>query len=182
MPILTGASAGGINAVFLAQAVYSGRSLEPLTDLWLVNADVSELTDPKAEPLWRYAKFWAQPIANWFLNRPGNAVSESVSPETRDEVREKVSRFVRGRWFDAPFSGDRFSGMLYEALASMAAGPADEPLLPPGHPIDLFVTATDFRGHAEMLRLNPQIGYFINYIAHAQTSHARVKLEQACIC
>ncbi|MHA7818335.1 MAG: patatin-like protein [Erythrobacter sp.] len=152
--ILAGASAGGINAVFLAQAVHSGFSLEPLTDLWLENADVSELTDPEAEPMWRYAKVWAQPIANWFLSRPGNAVSESVSPETRDEVRGKVSRLVRGRWFSPPFSGDRFSGMLYEALASMEAEPPGHPLLPPGHPIDLFVTATDFRGHSEMLRLN----------------------------
>ena len=152
--ILTGASAGGINAVFLAQAVHSGFSLEPLTDLWLENADVSQLTDPDAEPLWKYGKLWAQPIANWFLSRPGNAVSESVSPETRDEVRHKVSRFVRGRWFSPPFSGHRFSGMLYEALMSMAASPPGTPLLPPGHPIDLFVTATDFRGHAEMLRLN----------------------------
>lgn len=152
--ILTGASAGGINAVFLAQAVHSGHSLEPLTDLWLLNADVSELTDPDAQPMWRYAKIWAQPIANWFLNRPGNAVSESVSPETRDEVRDKVSRLVRGRWFSPPFSGDRFSGMLFEALQSMEAEPPGAPLLPPGHPIDLFVTATDFRGHAEMLRLN----------------------------
>ena len=152
--ILTGASAGGINAVFLAQAIHSGQSLEPLTDLWLENADVSELTAPEAQPVWRYAKFWAQPIANWFLNRPGNAVSESVAPETRAEVREKVSQFVRGRWFDAPFSGDRFSSMLFEALASMAASEATPPLLPPGYPIDLLVTATDFRGRSEMLRLN----------------------------
>ncbi|MEM7778920.1 MAG: patatin-like protein [Pseudomonadota bacterium] len=152
--ILTGASAGGINAVFLAQAVHSGQSLEPLTDLWLKNADVSELTDPDAEPMWRYAKFWAQPIANWFLNRPGNAVSKSVAPETREEVREKVSRLVRGRWFEPPFSGERFSAMLYEAFDSMAKGTKGAPLLPPDHPIDLFVTATDFRGHAEMLRLN----------------------------
>ncbi|MFW5633527.1 MAG: patatin-like phospholipase family protein, partial [Erythrobacter sp.] len=41
--ILTGASAGGINAIFLAQALHSGHSLEPLTDLWLENADVAEL-------------------------------------------------------------------------------------------------------------------------------------------
>nr|WP_298927841.1 patatin-like protein [uncultured Erythrobacter sp.] len=152
--ILTGASAGGINAVFLAQAIQSGQSLEPLTDLWLENADVSELTDPEAEPMWRYAKIWAQPIADWFLKRPGNAVSESVSPETRDEVRAKVSRLVRGRWFSPPFSGDRFSAMLYEALGSMAASDLGPSLLPNGHPIDLFVTATDFRGHSEMLRLN----------------------------
>jgi patatin-related protein len=152
--ILTGASAGGINAVFLAQALHSGCSIEPLTDLWLENADVSELTDPDAEPMWRYAKFWAQPIAEWFLSRPGNAVSESVSPETRSEVRGKVSRLVRGRWFNPPFSGERFSAMLYEAFQSMAAEGGGPVLLPPGHPVDLFVTATDFRGHAELLRLN----------------------------
>ena len=33
--VLTGASAGGINAIFLAQAIHAGRSLEPLTRLWL---------------------------------------------------------------------------------------------------------------------------------------------------
>jgi len=152
--ILTGASAGGINAVFLAQAVQSGQSLEPLTDLWLKNADVSELTDPEAEPLWRFAKFWAQPFVEWFLKRPGSAVNESVAPETRQEVREKVSTFVRGRWFSPPFSGETFSAMLFEAFESMAAQEPGRPLLPPGHPIDLFVTATDFHGHAEMLRLN----------------------------
>jgi patatin-related protein len=152
--ILTGASAGGINAVFLAQAIHSGQSLEPLTDLWLENADVSELTDPDAQPMWRYAKFWAQPIADWFLRRPGNAVSESVAPETREEVRTKVSKLVRGRWFDAPFSGSRFSAMLFEALESMRDTPLGPPLLPPRQPIDLLVTTTDFRGHAEMLRLN----------------------------
>jgi len=152
--VLTGASAGGINAVFLAQAVHSGQSLEPLTELWLQNADVSELTDPGARPMWRYAKFWAQPIAEWFLQRPGNAVSETVSPETRGEVRRKVSQLVRGRWFSPPFSGDRFSGMLFEALELMSKGERGEPLLPEAHPLDLSVTATDFRGHVELLRLN----------------------------
>jgi len=152
--ILTGASAGGINAIFLAQAIHSGHSLEPLTDLWLTNADVSELTDPDAEPVWRYAKFWAQPIAEWFLSRPGNAVSATVSPETRAEVRTKVSRLIRGRWFSPPFSGERFSGMLYEAFTKMEAEGDGVPLVPPGYPVDLAVTATDFRGHPEKLRLN----------------------------
>lgn len=152
--ILTGASAGGINAVFLAQALHSGHSLEPLTDLWLSNADVSALTDPDAEPMWRYAKLWAQPIAEWFLSRPGNAVSATVSPETRAEVRAKVSRLVRGRWFSPPFSGARFSSMLFEALSRMAAEGDGVPLLPDGYPIDLAVTVTDFRGHPERLRLH----------------------------
>ena len=152
--ILSGASAGGINAVFLAQAIHSGQSLEPLTDLWLTTADVERLTDPEAEPVWRFAKYWAQPIAWWLLQRPGNAVSESVAPETQAEVRRKVSAFIRGRWFEPPFSGIGFSRLLYDALAAMAEAPCGEPLLPPGHPIDLMVTATDFRGHMELLRLN----------------------------
>ena len=152
--VLTGASAGGINAVFLAQAIHAGHSLEPLTDLWLENADVSELTDPDAEPMWRFAKFWAQPIAEWFLRRPGNAVSATVAPGTRKEVRRKVSRLVRGRWFSPPFSGARFSAMLYEAFGKMAAEGDRIPLLPEGYPVDLAVTVTDFRGHAETLRMN----------------------------
>ena len=152
--IITGASAGGINAVFLAQAIHAGHSLEPLTDLWLTNADVSALTDPDAEPIWRYGKLWAQPIAEWFLSRPGNAVSATVSSETREEVRRKVSRLVRGRWFNPPFSGARFSAMLYEALVKMAEEGDGIPLLPAGYPIDLAVTVTDFRGHPETLRLN----------------------------
>jgi patatin-related protein len=152
--ILTGASAGGVNAVFLAQAIHAGHSLEPLTDLWLTNADVSKLTDPEAAPMWRYAKLWAQPIAEWFLSRPGNAVSATVSPETRAEVRAKVSRLVRGRWFSPPFSGAHFSAMLYEAFMKMEAEGDGIPLLPAGYPIDLAVTVTDFRGHPETLRLN----------------------------
>ena len=152
--ILSGASAGGINAVFLAQAIHSGQSLDPLTELWLSEADVEKLTDPDARPLWRFGKFWFQPFVAWLLRRPGNAVSESVAPETRAEVRRKVSQFVRGRWFEPPFSGAGFSALLERALAAMAASPAGKPLLPPGHPLDLFVTATDFRGHLSLLRLH----------------------------
>ncbi|HSM53547.1 MAG TPA: patatin-like protein [Erythrobacter sp.] len=152
--ILSGASAGGINAVFLSQALYAGHSLEPLTDLWLKNADVEKLLDPDARPVWRFAKFWAQPIAWWLFTRPGNAVSESVAPETRSEVRRKVSRFIRSRWFQPPFSGDNFSKLLFDALEAMHNEPPGPPLLPPYHPLDLFVTSTDFRGHRVMLRLN----------------------------
>lgn len=152
--ILTGASAGGINAVFLAQAIHSGQSLEPLTELWLDNADVDRLTDPDARPWSRMTKFWAMPIAWWVLRRPGNAVSESVAKETREEVRQKVSRLIRSRWFAPPFSGDGFTALLADALQAMQRSPAGKPLLPANHPVDLLVTATDFRGYLEMLRLN----------------------------
>ena len=152
--IVAGASAGGINGVFLAQAIHSGQSLEPLTELWLERADVDVLTDPDARPWWRYAKFWAMPLVWWMLTRPGNVVSASVAPETRAEVRSKLSRLIRSRWFEPPFSGIGFSRLLAEALDTMAAGPTGAPLLPPGHPIDLFVTATDFKGYAQRLQLH----------------------------
>ena len=152
--IIAGASAGGINGVFLAQAIHSGQSLEPLTRLWLERADVDVLLDPDARPWSRFAKFWATPIVWWLLRRPGNAISDSVAPETREEVRTKLSRLIRSRWFEPPFGGPGFSRLLNEALTAMQKSGSDAPLLPPGHPIDLFVTATDFKGRLEALRLN----------------------------
>jgi patatin-related protein len=152
--IIAGASAGGINSVFLAQAIHSGQSLEPLTELWLNDADVDELLDPDARPLSRATKFWAAPIVHFVLSRPGNVVSQSVAPETRKEVREKLSRLIRSRWFEAPFGGLGFSRLLCRAFNAMRDTEAEAPLLPPGHPLDLFVTATDFKGHLETLHLN----------------------------
>ena len=157
--IVAGASAGGINGVFLAQAIASGQSLEPLTRLWLEKADVDVLLDPDARPFSRFSKFWAQPLVWMALKRPGNVVSSTVAPGTRNEVRTKLSRLIRARWFAPPFSGIGFSRLIADALAAMAQeqGANDlgrAPLLPNGHPLDLFVTATDFNGHAETLRLN----------------------------
>ena len=157
--IVAGASAGGINGVFLAQAIASGQSLEPLTRLWLEQADVDVLLDPDARPFSRFSKFWAQPLVWMALKRPGNVVSSTVAPGTRNEVRTKLSRLIRARWFAPPFSGIGFSRLIADALAAMAEeqGAQDDrgaPLLPDGHPLDLFVTATDFNGHAETLRLN----------------------------
>ncbi len=158
--IITGASAGGINAVFLAQAIHSGRSLEPLTELWLDTADVETLVDPKARP-WSnlLARAYMRPFV-WYLTRgPGNTVVETVAAETRTEVRHKISRLVRGRWFEPPFSGPGFTALIHDALQAMEKTPAGPPLLPERHPLDLLVTATDFRGRLETLRLNspPQV-------------------------
>jgi patatin-related protein len=152
--IISGASAGGINGVFLAQAITTGQSLEPLTDLWLRNADVETLIDPDARPLSRFSKFWATPIAWTILRRRGGAVDQSVAEEAKDEVASKLSRFVRARWFKPPFGGREFSRLLLDALQAMAVTGDGRSLLPSSQPLDLFVTVTDFHGHSEMLRLN----------------------------
>ena len=157
--IIAGASAGGINGIFLAQAIETGQSLEPLTDLWLDNADVDRLLDPDARPARALTKFWATPLVWMAARHPGDAVERTVAPATREEVRMKLSRFIRSRWFEPPFGGEIFTTMLLDAFDAMAAADRGPPLLPEGHPLDLFVTVTDFEGHPQSLNLNspPQV-------------------------
>jgi patatin-related protein len=119
--IISGASAGGINGVFLSQAIVTGQSLEPLTDMWLKNADVEVLLDPDARPLSRFSKFWAAPIAWAILRRRGGAVQRTVAKEARDEVVTKLSGFVRARWFQPPFGGRVFSEFTAECACSDGA-------------------------------------------------------------
>ena len=152
--IIAGASAGGINGVFLSQAIVSGQSLEPLTEMWLETADVDQLLDPDARPLSRFSKFWAEPIAWLALGRKGGTVEQTVSREAREEVKMKLSRFVRARWFAPPFGGKVFSCLIYDALQAMTKTEIGPRLLPPGQPLDLFVTVTDFVGHPEKLQLH----------------------------
>ena len=151
--IIAGASAGGLNGIFLAQAVSTGQSLNPLTDLWLEKADVERLVDPKARPGSRLTKMWATPIA-WTMAGRETGLEETVEPAARAEVKSKLNQFVRGRWFEPPFGGPGFTGLLLDAFDAMAAAPAGPPLLPEGQPLDLFVTVTDFHGHPERLRLH----------------------------
>jgi len=152
--IIAGASAGGINGVFLAHAIETGRSLEPLTDLWLRTADVDQLLDPDARPVTRMTKFWAAPLVWAAARRPGDAIERTVSPGTREEVRHKLSNFIRSRWFEPPFGGEGFSGLLLDAFDAMEKGATGPALVPGRHPLDLFVTVTDFEGHRETLMLN----------------------------
>jgi len=152
--IVAGASAGGINGIFLAQAIASGQSLDPLTQLWLDHADIEALLDHDSTPAWRFAKFWALPIAWWVARRQTDAMDSSVDPATLSEVRRKLSKFVRARWFRPPFGGATFTRLLLDAFDAMAASPMGPRLLPEEQPLDLFVTVTDFHGHPETLHLN----------------------------
>ncbi|MEP9400710.1 patatin-like protein [Sphingomonas sp. VNH70] len=151
--IVAGASAGGINGVFLAQAIATGQSLDPLTDLWLEKADIEALIDPAQAPASALSRPWARPIAWMALGREGEDMS-AVDRAARDELRTKLDHFFRARWFEPPFGGRVMVDMLLDAFAAMAEAPAGARLLPPGQPLDLFVTVTDFTGHPELLRLN----------------------------
>lgn len=152
--IVAGASAGGINGIFLARALATGQSLDPLTDLWLEDADVDSLLDPDARPLSAATKFWAVPLAGWAMKKRGNAIDRTVGEGAQDEVRAKLSRFVRARWFEPPFGGETFTNLLLDAFDAMEAGPKGPALVPQGQPVDLFVSVTDFAGHSAPLPLN----------------------------
>lgn len=152
--IIAGASAGGINGVFLAEAITSGKSLDPLTELWLEQADVDILLAPDKRPISRFSKFWAVPIAWAVARRRSGTVATTVDPAVQNEVSAKLSRFVRAKWFQPPFGGKGFTHLILDAFESMETMAAGEPLLPDGQPLDLFVTVTDFHGHPQKLRLN----------------------------
>ena len=152
--IVAGASAGGINGIFLAQAIATGQSLDPLTAMWLDKADVDALLDPDARAPSRVSKLWASPIAWAFAGRQGNNWHDGLDATARDEIYAKLTRFVRSRWFEPPFGGEVFDKMLLGAFDAMAAGPRGPRLLPDEQPLDLFVTVTDFHGHPESLPLH----------------------------
>ncbi|CAN5263477.1 hypothetical protein BH09PSE3_BH09PSE3_05940 [soil metagenome] len=157
--IIAGASAGGINGIFLAQAIATGQSLDPLTDLWLESADVDSLLDPQAKAAHRFSKIWAKPLVWAFTGRQGATWDDDLDAETRDEIHAKLTRFVRARWFEPPFGGATFTRLLLNAFDAMGEQTVGPRLLPDEQPLDLFVTVTDFHGHPETLQLNspPQI-------------------------
>lgn len=146
--ILAGASAGGINAVLLSNAIALGQTLEPLTDMWLDEADVEHLLDPEAKRnalTERLKQVYKEPVA-WFAARQSQSLASVDVPEVRAEVALKLAKFVRSRWFKPPFSGDVLCAMLDKAMDAMAAGPVTRPLIPPTLPLDLYVTVTDYWG------------------------------------
>lgn len=150
--IVAGASAGGINGVLLARALVEGHDLDAIRALWLDGADSDVLLDPAAASR-SFSKLWAIPLVAW-VRRRGLAADDMAEVAAHSEVKRKLSRLMRSRWFKPPFSGSVFSGLLADAFAAMAAGPRTPPLLPRLHPFDLFVTVTDYHGAPTRLALN----------------------------
>lgn len=146
--ILSGASAGGVNAVTLARTLAHDLTLEPLRALWLDGADVDALTAERnrAGPFSKLVLRPLLPIARRLALGPSAAAEADFA--------EKLSRFLRARWFEPPFDGPGLAGRFFDALTAqtpadphlVAAGVAPS-LMPRGVPLDLIVTATDFHGH-----------------------------------
>jgi patatin-related protein len=146
--ILAGASAGGINATMLARALSHDLPTLRLRDLWLDNADVTVLLAPEAR-----ARTWSKWILKPFI---WGAAATGLFDAVRDnEVRRKLSLFLRSRWFKPPFYGLGMAGLMYDAATAM--GDSKIPtasLLPTGQGLDLFVTLTDYYGYQQLLPIH----------------------------
>lgn len=142
--VIAGASAGGINGVALATALAHDLSLMPITDMWLTEADMLNLLAPEARArLWSKWYFW--PFVRPLITRLDR---EGLLPAKADaEMKERVSVFLRSRWFKPPLDGRRLTMYMLDGLTAMGkSGSASESLLPTGTRLDLLVTVTDFRG------------------------------------
>jgi len=157
--IIAGSSAGGINATMLARAIAHDLPVRKLRNLWLENADVSVLLSPEAKAK-AWSKFFLKPLV-WLASRFG------YIEFTNAEVRDKVSLFLRSRWFKPPLDGKGMAALMYEAVT--ISGEPHSPvasLLPTGQHLDLFVTMTDYYGHLERVQIhNPTL---IHEIEHRQ--------------
>src|SRR5204862_6388432 len=129
-----------------------------LRKLWLENADVAVLlaSDARAR---KWSKWFLQPFL-WAA-----AATRSFRSITDMEVRQKLSLFVRSRWFRPPLDGRVMAGLMYDAVTSMGAGkdPARS-LLPSGQLLDLFVTLTDYYGYQELVQIHdPPLIHELNH-------------------
>lgn len=146
--IIAGASAGGINGVMLGRALAHDLRIGHVRDLWLEAGDVSALL-ARARRAKAWSKLFMSPFV-WALGWSGR------SRAMRDpEVREKVSLFVRSRWFKPPFDGLKMSELMFDGLDTMGE-PADRAatLMPGGQQLEMFVTLTDFYGYQQLISIH----------------------------
>ncbi len=146
--IIAGASAGGINGTMLARALSHDLPMGALRDLWIENADVAVLLSPDARA-GTWSKWFLTPFI-WAASKTGRFRSIKDM-----EVRQKLSLFVRSRWFKPPLDGRVMAGLMYDAITSMGAPQRpNASLLPSGQSLDLFVTMTDYYGYQQLIQIH----------------------------
>ncbi|KZL05918.1 patatin-like protein [Pseudovibrio sp. Ad26] len=144
---ISGASAGGVNAIMLARALAHDLPLKHHSDLWLSLADVDKLAN-ETSGVSKHAKRVLAPILDKLLVFLGTDVPQNK------ETRTKLRDFISSRWFTPPFSGERYSGWLVDACRAMDEEDRGETLIPYGQRLELFVTLTDFHGVLRRIALH----------------------------
>lgn len=145
--VVSGASAGGINGIFLARALAFDLDFDPLRDMWMRLGDIEELMEEETLAQ-RWSKIYMYPIL-WLF---GDRIWEGE--KTYSEARRKLSRFIRSRWFEPPFSGTRMLKWMLDANTNMGEAKPGASLMPRGHQLDLFVSLTNFYGQKQSVSLH----------------------------
>lgn len=124
--------------------------------MWLERADVTQLMEPDTIAD-KWSKFYLYPFF-WVMNH--RRIRAMVpNPETR----QKLSIFIRSRWFKPPFSGQHMLGFMLDAAQDMERSEVraerkedkkERTLVPPGLSLDLFVSLTNFYGRHQEIRLH----------------------------
>lgn len=145
--VISGASAGGINGIFLARALAHDLDFDPLRTMWMNLGDVEELMDEDT-----LADRWGKAYLYPFLWMFGSKAFGDHTPDA--ETRRKLFRFFRSRWFQPPFSGTRMLTWMLNACENMGRADLENTLMPPGHKLDLFVSLTNFFGQPRRIKLH----------------------------
>jgi patatin-related protein len=115
--VVAGTSAGGINGVYLSKSIAHNRSQDALRGLWFKRGDIKVLLRGPS---------WVPALV-------------------------KVPFLLAGAVKRAVLRGDAIAVWMYDALREMDAGGSQpdkmETLMPPRHPLELFITVTDFYGY-----------------------------------
>lgn len=145
---VAGASAGGINGIFLSRAIAHDLDYDGLRHLWLQEADVARLsTAPEPRGIWN--QLLIKPAVKFVTRRMLGSKGLGA------RVSEKLPSLVRLRTLKPPFDGVHLVRILYDALVGMGRPRAAEAsLMPSGHRLDTNVTVTDFYGFLRQLPLH----------------------------
>jgi patatin-related protein len=127
--VIAGTSAGGINGIFLGKAIAGNRSQDGLRDLWFNRGDMDVLTiGPK-----KFAGF-------------------------RLTWKRKLPWLIKHALTRSPLRGNEMANWLHDALKGMdsvdSQASGGTSLMPEGHPLDLWVTITDFYGYQRWIPLS----------------------------
>lgn len=146
--VIGGASAGGINCIFLARALAHDLRSDHLREVWLKQADVRELSAQGAQRVSWY-KWLLKPILRMIPEGALQGIGGNVA------ASGKLSALLPLRGMKPPFDGEKLLGVLFDAIESMGSVDKDNgSLLPDGHQLELFVTLTDFFGYTQHIPLD----------------------------
>ena len=143
---IAGASAGGMNSIFLARAISHDLNFDHLRHHWLVEADVSRLIGTKKNAV-HWSHLFSKPLISLLSSKFLGKSNLST------KVKEKLPALLNLWDLKPPFNGPHLLGLVYSGLKGMGAINYQS-LLPRGHKLELFVTVTDFYGYKRTMFLN----------------------------